>query len=141
MSPLRRWLRPAVLLRILIGLLFVFAAVVKVAHSGVSGSMLGAVVGERIGLVYGLAMLEFALGWAFVLGFAPRLLATVAGVIVLVGLAAILADWIGGHSRPCGCFGEIERGLISYSRIVPLVRSVSLLCGLLVVALEQRPET
>ena len=54
---------------------------------------------------YGLPMLEIVLGALLILGLGTRIAAILAGLFMLVFIAAVSSAWARGLSIDCGCFG------------------------------------
>jgi protein-disulfide isomerase/uncharacterized membrane protein YphA (DoxX/SURF4 family) len=96
-------------LRLLLGGLWVFAGVQKIADPAAS---LRAVRGYQLlpeSLVvvvgYGLPFLEVALGVLLVVGFGTRVMAAASVLLLIVFIVAIGSAWARGLRIECGCFG------------------------------------
>ena len=54
---------------------------------------------------YGLPMLEIVLGLLLILGLGTRVVAVLAGLFMIMFIAAVSSAWARGLSIDCGCFG------------------------------------
>ena len=111
----RPWLSLAA--RVALGLVFVIAGAGKVGDLAASGRAVNAYQLMPYGLakVIGamLPFVEIGVGALLILGFATRLMAIVAAVMLVVYIAGIASVWARGLAIDCGCFskgGELAAG-------------------------------
>ena len=111
--------------RLLLGGVFVYAGALKLPDPAASVRAVRAyralpeAVVPAVG--YGLPVLEVALGVLLLLGFAVRLTAVLAGLLLVVFLAGMASAWARGLTIDCGCFGgggEVAAGETQYGREV-----------------------
>jgi len=120
-----KWIE--LVLRYLIGIMFVYASIHKIAEPA-----------EFAKVIYGyglfphfiinltaivLPFLELITGLALVLGIYPRSAATVIGVLLLMFICAISVNLIRGYEFDCGCFSFGHEGSTS-SSVQLLIRDI-----------------
>jgi uncharacterized membrane protein YphA (DoxX/SURF4 family) len=80
---------------------------------------------------YGLPFLEIGLGLLLIAGFATRVAAIVAGLLMIGFVIGIVSAWARGLSIDCGCFGGggvVDPADVDY--VLPLLRDTGLvLCA------------
>lgn len=123
------------LLRTLVGLIFIVAAIGKVLRPDIQDTILGDLIvgNSHIALIL-IVVLEFGAGAALVLGLWPRVVCWTSAVALCAGLTLLVVDEIGGVGRPCGCIGEVEHSLFPTGFWWSAARSVALVAALLYVA-------
>lgn len=128
------------LARLLLGGVVLVAGALKVASPTQSVQavqayrLLPVPVSQVVG--HGLPFLEIAVGLLLIAGLGVRVSALVAGVLMLVFVAAIASAWARGLSIDCGCFGNggaVAAGSTRY--VQEILRDLGLLaCAALLVA-------
>ncbi|RZS82874.1 methylamine utilization protein MauE [Motilibacter rhizosphaerae] len=120
------------LLRVVLGVVLVVAALLKLPHPGESVRAVQAyqilphAAGVQVGHV--LPFVELAIGVLLVLGLATRGAAVVAGLLMVAFLVGISSAWARGLSIDCGCFGgggAVAKGHTRY--VQELLRDAGLL--------------
>jgi uncharacterized membrane protein YphA (DoxX/SURF4 family) len=77
---------------------------------------------------WGLPFLEMALGVLLLVGYGTRIAAAIAGVLMVLFIAAVGSAWARGLSIDCGCFGgggQVAPGQTQY--LQEILRDVGLL--------------
>jgi uncharacterized membrane protein YphA (DoxX/SURF4 family) len=120
------------LARLILGAVFLAAAVSKLADFEGSGNAVAAyrIVPYDIARMIGgmLPFLEIVLGLLLIVGLATRLAAWLAAGLLAVYLTAIVSVWVRGLSIACGCFGQsgaVAGGASGY--LADIVRDAALL--------------
>ena len=147
--PLSEWLsHPWLTVRVQIGLgaIFVVAALPKVldppsfAHMIYNYRLVPGAAVNALALV--MPWVEILVGLALILGVWPREAAALAGLLLLVFIAAIGFNLVRGHAVDCGCFdvhsaGKSREELLSEMRWV-LIRDAAMLLLVAQVLLARR---
>ncbi len=133
----------ATVARLLLGAVVLVAGALKISSPAQSVQAVQAYrllplsVAEVVG--HGLPFLEIAVGLLLIAGMGVRLSAAVAGVLMVVFVAAIASVWARGLSIDCGCFGNggaVADGSTRY--VQEILRDLGLLaCAALLVAWPQ----
>ena len=147
--PLPEWLSQpwlTVRVQIALGAIFVVAALPKVidppsfAHMIYNYRLMPGAVVNALALV--MPWVEILVGLALILGVWPREAAALAGVLLLVFIAAIGFNLVRGHAVDCGCFdvhsaGKSREELLNEMRWV-LIRDAAMLLLVAQVLLARR---
>jgi len=147
--PLSEWLSHpwlTVRVQIALGAIFVVAALPKVldppsfAHMIYNYRLVPGAAVNALALV--MPWVEILVGLALILGVWPREAAALAGLLLLVFIAAIGLNLVRGHAVDCGCFdvhsaGKSREELVSEMRWV-LIRDAAMLLLVAQVLLARR---
>jgi hypothetical protein len=109
--------------RIIVGLVFIVAGVLKVGHAADLGST---IVAFRLDLpahfvgfaAVALPLFEIVLGAYLLLGWQLRIVSVVSVALLLVFIAALSSVVIRGIPTPCGCFGPGETDPVTWWTVV-----------------------
>jgi len=109
--------------RIIVGLVFLAAGVLKVGHAPDLGST---IVAFRLDLppqfvgfaAIALPLFEIVLGAYLLLGWQLRIVSVVSVALLLVFIAALSSVVIRGIPTPCGCFGPRETDPVTWLTIL-----------------------
>jgi len=109
--------------RIIVGLVFIAAGVLKVGHPADLGST---IVAFRLNLppafvgfsAVALPLFEIVLGAYLLLGWQLRIVSVMSVALLLVFIAALSSVVIRGIPTPCGCFGPGETDPVTWWTVV-----------------------
>ena len=118
--------------RLVLGVVLLVAGGIKVADPVTSEQAVAAYQLLPHALVtpigWGLPFLEMALGLLLLVGYGTRIAAAIAGVLMVLFIAAVGSAWARGLSIDCGCFGgggQVAPGQTQY--LQEILRDVGLL--------------
>ena len=116
--------------QVLLGLLFLYAALAKIVDvpgmaKEVHNFHLAPLWSENL-IAMTVPWIELAAGLALVLGVRPRAGAWVAGGLLLVFTAGVLAAMARGLSFECGCFGTANATRIGWAKLAENVGMLAL---------------
>jgi putative oxidoreductase len=105
--------------RIIVGLVFLAAGVLKVGHAPDLGSTIVAfrldLPAQFVGFAaISLPLFEIVLGAYLLLGWQLRIVSVVSVALLLVFIAALASVVIRGIPTPCGCFGPRETDPVTW---------------------------
>ncbi len=105
--------------RIIVGLVFIAAGVLKMGHAPDLGSTIVAfrldLPAQFVGFAaIALPLLEIVLGVYLLLGWQLRIVSVVAVAVLLVFIAALASVVVRGIPTPCGCFGPRETDPVTW---------------------------
>jgi uncharacterized membrane protein YphA (DoxX/SURF4 family) len=118
--------------RLVLGVVLLVAGGIKVADPVTSEQAVAAYQILPHALVtpvgWGLPFLEMALGLLLLVGYGTRIAAAIAGVLMVLFIAAVGSAWARGLSIDCGCFGgggQVAPGQTQY--LQEILRDIGLL--------------
>ena len=118
--------------RLILGVVLLVAGGIKVADPVTSEQAVAAYQLLPHALVtpvgWGLPFLEMALGLLLLVGYGTRIAAAIAGLLMVLFIAAVGSAWARGLSIDCGCFGgggQVAPGQTQY--LQEILRDVGLL--------------
>jgi hypothetical protein len=105
--------------RIIVGLVFIAAGVLKVGHAPDLGSTIVAfrldLPAQFVGFAaIALPLLEIVLGVYLLLGWQLRIVSVVSVAVLLIFIAALVSVVVRGIPTPCGCFGPRETDPVTW---------------------------
>jgi uncharacterized membrane protein YphA (DoxX/SURF4 family) len=109
-APQRTWVGwLGLVLRIVLGAVFVYAGSLKVTHPKEAGLAVQAYrlfppeLARTIG--YALPTIEICLGLLLIVGLFTRVAAALTGVLLVAFIIGVISVWVRGYNIDCGCFG------------------------------------
>jgi hypothetical protein len=128
--------RSASMLRCVIGLVFVIAALAKLTSLGNAppDDLLKAVIGPSPSARVVVCAAEFFLGLWIIIGVAPRLSALATLIVCSSFLGVLGAEVVKAQPKPCGCFGLALPMSSPEQTRAGLIRSIGLNVAMMVAA-------
>ena len=124
----------SLVLRVVIGAYFIFAAVPKIVDPLAFATAIGHYQLLPHAMIHGFALtlpwLELLVGAALVVGARTRISALICGILVLMFTIAIVWALLQGLQIDCGCFGAQGGDEVSWMKVAKNVGMIAA-CGLL----------